>query len=915
MIVMDSNSFDDLVAWVKAKMDIKDDKEAKSIAFAIINKRKKKGKDKDKEDSDKSEAGKPKKDGSGKGIRENKGRGGTLEAEQEKVGKGKETPRSKRAKEDEENQSIAEKNAAKYKSEAEIGERVKAIRKEVRSFALKDDPNAIDKLEKEADILSRKLRKEPRTFSESETKRLTQKARDKGIHPSVYEELEKMSDKTIEGNLKPLKTQYKAHTDPYIRERSKLAYKAYEDEHKDRLAQKLRKERKDKKVLSKKELTGVEILKKKLKDEDYTAKEKESIKKQIKAREYKPGETSFRKKEITQTKRKETIAKTKMEKRIERAEKTTIARAIEKAHKEQIAKAQIKDKIKVPEGIQPMFKGIEKYPALNQERIKLKKELSGFLEHLQDGGKGLAKGLLLKMQKRDLEVKLNKLVSKFKEAQKSTVKSTQTKLPVKVKGTGKRKEPYKEKATIQTKITQSHPKPKKKNLTAAEKYIEYKKSTEYKKAKAKALDKKLKAKKKKKDFITTDFVGHISCLTHEEDLKINDIADITNDSILRGVITRAGPFRYGDSIKWKKWSNIKKRALEKPMVPLYDSHKEDKLLGFVDNWQFNEAKEHLIGDIHTFNPIEQISNLKEPKDIQVSMSYWEGYPKVKGVQNITGFRNVAMSVDNVELDRCSSVDGFGRCVVNKVGDFINHSHNIDKRPMAEMLGLSSQANILETYKIITDFGDNTMPNEIEQIISDFKKTYDNSVLSGNEVEGNTIKQEFVRTLIEEGFSPNAAESAWSKYIGQGSSEGSPIDINTGGHKKTVATMSDFADKIESLEGKLEKYEDFFKAEQAKKGVELLSKLTSPFTEEGGKILSDFSTEELEKLEPVFDTLFEEHPELVQSSKTADVIADMNTNDILKAIGRDKKNLRETKDFLTNVQSEAEKAMASKWEVK
>ena len=423
----------------------------------------------------------------------------------------------------------------------------------------------------------------------------------------------------------------------------------------------------------------------------------------------------------------------------------------------------------------------------------------------------------------------------------------------------------------------------------------------------------------------------------KETIIKNDIK-ITNDTVLRGVITRAGAFDYGGHIQYKKWDNIVENAMKYPLLPVYGSnytnpHKEENiphLIGYIDSWGQDDPKEeHLYGTIHTFEPIEKISELDDPKNIQVSLSMFDDSNDDDMYQNILGFRNVAVALHNQMEGRCESVEGYGSCVVNPIEDMGDHDSNItlDKN-LDETISRSSNS-VKEPRKIITQKSDLHMPDEkkvkedIAKFIEEYKtkKKDDNAAVStGNEVKGGTHKDEFERTMKDEGFSPAQIESAWAKYMAQNKPAGKDIDITTAGFVKTPATLSsDFTEKIDSLtkslekqENMIKKYEDFFKIEQGKIEAEMKTKYARPLSEESKKIIEKMDFDTLEKVKPILDLYITEHPEIMPTDKTADDIAELNTNAILKLLGKSKDDLRHSKDDMVKIKEDALKAMEAKW---
>lgn len=415
--------------------------------------------------------------------------------------------------------------------------------------------------------------------------------------------------------------------------------------------------------------------------------------------------------------------------------------------------------------------------------------------------------------------------------------------------------------------------------------------------------------------------------------------EIKSDTELRGIITRAGAFNYGGHIQYKKWDNLVERAIESPILPVFGSnytnpHKEENvphLIGYIDSWGQDDPKqEHLYGTIHTFEPIEKISVLDDPKNIQVSLSMFDDSSDDDMYQNILGFRNVAIALGNQMKGRCESVEGYGSCVVNPIEDMGDQDSNLilDKN-LDETISRSSSPS--GTRKIIKKKSDLHMPDEkkvkedIAKFIEDFKKQKDDNlaISTGNEVQGNTHFDEFERTMKDEGYSPAAIASAWAKYMAQNKPAGAPIDNTTGGFVKTAPGLSgDFEEKIDALTEALEKqekmikkYEDFFKTEQGKIEAELKAKYIKPLSEENREIIEKMDFDTLEKIKPILDLYINEHPEIMPTDKTADDINELNTNEILKLLGKSKEDLRQNKDDMTKIKEDAVKAMEAKWSKK
>jgi len=392
---------------------------------------------------------------------------------------------------------------------------------------------------------------------------------------------------------------------------------------------------------------------------------------------------------------------------------------------------------------------------------------------------------------------------------------------------------------------------------------------------------------------------------------------------------------------YKDWNNIIENAAKQPILPVFGSkytnpHKEENiphLIGFVNNWGIdNPDKEWLYGDIHTFEPIAEISDLPNPKDIQVSLSMFDDSNENDKYQHIVGFRNVAVALNNQLDGRCESVDGYGSCIVSPIGDLTNHANLIKLEKSLESRTERSSSSLKGPRKIITKKSDLHMPDEnkvkedIAKFIEDFKakkKEDAGSIVTGNEVAGRTLHDEFILNMIDEGFSPAAAESAWVTFNAQGKTAGAPIEINTGGFVKTPAGLGDFEEKLKTLQKTvdiqqkaLKKYEDFIKVEQDKTEANLKAKYKRPISEEKQDLIEKLDFETLEKIRPILDLYIDEHPEILPVKESADQIEDMNTNEILKLLGKEKEDLRKTKDDIKamkdGLKEEAEKAMEAKW---
>jgi len=173
-------------------------------------------------------------------------------------------------------------------------------------------------------------------------------------------------------------------------------------------------------------------------------------------------------------------------------------------------------------------------------------------------------------------------------------------------------------------------------------------------------------------------------------MKIKD--DITsdfiqvNDSTLAGYVVRSGPYQYGEKIKYKNGKNLK-TAYNIPYAIAYgsreaDSHTEadDRMIGYFDNFvhvpkghsgvygdnDIDDKYDRIHSVLHTSKPIEELSDLKEFKNLPVSGSYedlGEGDHQVVGK-----VYHIAVSLNANEKDRCSTAGG-PSCNVSLKNDF------------------------------------------------------------------------------------------------------------------------------------------------------------------------------------------------------------------------------------------------------
>lgn len=158
--------------------------------------------------------------------------------------------------------------------------------------------------------------------------------------------------------------------------------------------------------------------------------------------------------------------------------------------------------------------------------------------------------------------------------------------------------------------------------------------------------------------------------------------DLTSDYTMTGNLTRSGEFDYraeGGGIKTKTPENLKWVAENTTHVPVFGkrdkgSHQESdySLIGFAHNFDYippNEVDEyaHISGDVELFYNISDLSDLEDPSNLPVSFGFddiGEDY-----VQNISKLHHLAVSLNRVEKDRCSTMEGTPCTISPKIKDF------------------------------------------------------------------------------------------------------------------------------------------------------------------------------------------------------------------------------------------------------
>ena len=154
----------------------------------------------------------------------------------------------------------------------------------------------------------------------------------------------------------------------------------------------------------------------------------------------------------------------------------------------------------------------------------------------------------------------------------------------------------------------------------------------------------------------------------------------SNDFTMGDFITRSGEFDYGpDGIKTKDWKNVKEMIQQSKHYPIFDlgtqdygAHTEgyDRLIGYTHDWEFFEPgvidkDGHVFAKQEYFNDISELSGLKNPDDLPVSMGFID--MGKEGVQDIRKFRHLAVSLNKLESDRCNTAGGMA-CTSKRLYD-------------------------------------------------------------------------------------------------------------------------------------------------------------------------------------------------------------------------------------------------------
>jgi len=157
------------------------------------------------------------------------------------------------------------------------------------------------------------------------------------------------------------------------------------------------------------------------------------------------------------------------------------------------------------------------------------------------------------------------------------------------------------------------------------------------------------------------------------------------DFVMTGLLTRSGKFDYraeGEGIKIKTPENLKYIAEHTEHVPAFGkrtsgAHQEEdlSLIGYAHEFHYippGQVDEyaHIAGVVETFYDIKELSSLDDPRDLPVSFGFDDSGNGE--IQEISRLHHLAVSLDKLERDRCSTMGGTS-CTISpkvKTTDFI-----------------------------------------------------------------------------------------------------------------------------------------------------------------------------------------------------------------------------------------------------
>jgi len=184
-----------------------------------------------------------------------------------------------------------------------------------------------------------------------------------------------------------------------------------------------------------------------------------------------------------------------------------------------------------------------------------------------------------------------------------------------------------------------------------------------------------------KEYFTHDFI----CMKDFEiisghDSDFNDLFYGNDFTILRGPLTRAGPFEYKrngkEMVLYKDWDNLVKVHSKQKWYPVkatYDSDGHNaEIKGYATNFYPNHETKQIYGEVILFDDLkEAFDNLKKskkklPREHSVSIGF-KYHLEDRNKQIIDYVDHLAVSLLNKDKDRCSTLNGLS-CKVSMINN-------------------------------------------------------------------------------------------------------------------------------------------------------------------------------------------------------------------------------------------------------
>lgn len=225
-----------------------------------------------------------------------------------------------------------------------------------------------------------------------------------------------------------------------------------------------------------------------------------------------------------------------------------------------------------------------------------------------------------------------------------------------------------------------------------------------------------------------------------------------------GPITRGGAFDYGTIIKYKDYNNLKEVFKKTTHLPVFDSHSENRLIGFVYDFDFDDDNEYIYARGFLFNDLEELTGREITSDetFPVSIRFFDESHPFEPVQRITDVIHLAVSIDGSDRDRCSTAGG-NPCYVQPVGDFMakeeKKEEETDKEDEESDKEESSEEDEEEMEKEEEDFVKISKEEyaellKISKVHEDFKKDTEKKIKEMNDFLEVLKKREEERIKAE-----------------------------------------------------------------------------------------------------------------------------------------------------------------------